>query len=717
MECKKNTDDKKRCPYFVAGLMQQSRASTEAYAFRYKECDSLGVDDCPYELRNKDISKLSEDERKKWIALFDSFSVTPENILHKELSDNQKLKLLSGYLDGNRTPLHKEEERIIYTEAFRRLQYKTQVMINSESDDQRTRLLHSLEVQKISRKLSIALKANYELSETISIAHDIGHTPFGHAGERVIKHYLENNMVGSFSHALQGVKVADFLCSNRALKPMGLKGLGISDYVLEGILKHDSDSFINNVASAAYKLQYECPKLYKPVGTNELEYSDDKVYIGGIETQIACWADKIAYMSHDWEEFVDVGLLEIMISRINVILIQLDHYIQNPHDTQYEHISQIEADLLHEINESFKKLKKTFYFEQYSLEYLPDDSFVSALYAFVKVLEEIIIQQEKHPTSFVLFSSEQYILLHSFSKISWAWICITKRKPESVGGKMDVMFVLYKYLCDTTAHRTVPALINLLIECSNKKIQNLKKKQKERETFIKLCNDKWEKKLSKFGISDQKPAIAKNDRDKAKIDLKKSFMVTFDKAYEEAINYISIFIHKEFIKSTRVQFMIHKAEIIIGRLLSFYHKNPQMLPLKYRNRISQEKNLPEIINHTKELLKKYYADRINEAISEDIASGCDDHSKFCQVQKIISIKFKKLIGQELKKVSDKELITEVNKAIESTNQFAVDAIELRVIADYVSGMTDRMAEKKYNEICSSSTRWSKEYTERGTFNI
>ena len=520
MECKKNNDDRKECPYFVAGLMQELRNFTEKYAFQYEGCKLLGNDDCPYEFCNKDISNLSKDEKNKWIDLYDSFSVTPENILHQELSENQKLELLAGYLDGNRTPLHKEE-RIIYTEAFRRLQYKTQVMINSASDDQRTRLLHSLEVQKISRKLSIALKANYELSETISIAHDIGHTPFGHAGERAIKKYLENNMVGSFSHALQGVKVADFLCSHRALKPMGLKGLGISDYVLEGILKHDTDSFSDNIASAAYKLQYECPRLYKPVGANEADYSDDKVYIGGIETQIVYWADKIAYMSHDWEEFVEVGLLEIMISRTNAILIKLDHYIQNSNDIQYMHISEIESNLLIKVNNAFNKLKKTFYSKEYSLQYIQEDTFVNALDTFIKVLDEIIVQQKQYPTSFVLFSSEQYKLLYSFSKISWAWICITKRKPESVGGKMDVMFVLYNYLCDTTAHRTIPALINLLIECSNEKIKNLNEENKKRENFIKLCNNTWKEKLSQFNISSQKPALTKIDRDNAKVNLKK----------------------------------------------------------------------------------------------------------------------------------------------------------------------------------------------------
>lgn len=116
MECKKNNDDRKECPYFVAGLMQELRNFTEKYAFQYEGCKLLGNDDCPYEFCNKDISNLSKDEKNKWIDLYDSFSVTPENILHQELSENQKLELLAGYLDGNRTPLHKEELILKYLE-------------------------------------------------------------------------------------------------------------------------------------------------------------------------------------------------------------------------------------------------------------------------------------------------------------------------------------------------------------------------------------------------------------------------------------------------------------------------------------------------------------------------------------------------------------------------------------------------------------------------
>ena len=114
----------------------------------------------------------------------------------------------------------------------------------------------------------------------------------------------------------------------------------MSDYVLEGVLKHDADTFSENVARAKFRLQYDCESLYKPVGVTEADilarYTENKVYIGGIESQIVHWADKIAYMGHDWEEFVSVDLLEVMLSRINKMVIELDHY--------YAELSRIESD-------------------------------------------------------------------------------------------------------------------------------------------------------------------------------------------------------------------------------------------------------------------------------------------------------------------------------------------------------------------------------------
>lgn len=404
---------KKDCKFKSVELSDQLSVFVNGYSLKYPSCFSKKLCDiCPYQMSYNEMKELSDNDKSKLIEFFNEFNITPQDIKNEEIQDEHKLKLLSEFLDKNRTMFRREEERIIYTKEFRRLQYKTQVMVNSASDDQRTRLLHSLEVQKIGRKIAIALKANYELVEVIAIAHDIGHAPFGHAGEHAINNYLNNKMAGSFSHALQSVKVIDSLASQRTLKPMGLKGLGISDFVLEGVLKHDSDSFSDNLSSAAYRLQYECSNLYKPLGlTNYKKYKDNKVYIGGIESQIVCMADKIAYMSHDWEEFVTVDLLEVMLSRVNAIIIQLDDFVEHKDSNKYDFIQNIERNDLISINKSFYDLKKFFYSEDYNSNF---KSFVDKLKNLIYILDNTVNQQEKYPSSYVLFSKEQYKLLRSF---------------------------------------------------------------------------------------------------------------------------------------------------------------------------------------------------------------------------------------------------------------------------------------------------------------
>ena len=155
----------------------------------------------------------------------------------------------------------REYNRILLTEAFRHLQYKTQVMINSASDDQRTRLMHTLEVQGIAKTLAMQLKVDWELAETIAAGHDVGHAPFGHAGESALDKCLAENFVGRFSHALQSVRVLDCLENYDLIARYGLEGLGLSTELLRGIVTHDTDSFVDNVTSPAFRLQYDLKNI------------------------------------------------------------------------------------------------------------------------------------------------------------------------------------------------------------------------------------------------------------------------------------------------------------------------------------------------------------------------------------------------------------------------------------------------------------------------
>ena len=672
-------------------LQNQINQFTASYAFKYPDCNKMlwNCSKCPYNMNDENIMPIDDEDRGLVLKYYNRFNITPEDICHKELDDDQRIELIRSIFDNYRTVFRKEEERIIYTEAFRRLQYKTQVMINSASDDQRTRLLHSLEVQKISRKIAVALKANYELAETIAIAHDIGHAPFGHAGEYAIKEFLENSFVGSFSHAVQSVKVIDYLCSHRALKPKGLKGLGVSDYVLEGVLKHDSDSYSDNVASPAYRLQYNCERLYKPVGidtSNNNLYQEDRVYIGGIESQIVCWADKIAYISHDWEEFVSVGLLETMLSRVNTIIISIDNFINHEYSEKYSYVCDEEKKFIKDFNTRFSSLKETYYDKAYN----PDDfrtysCFVKKLSSLVESFNIEVTNDSVNNEGFIksnnctMFSKEQYLCIFSFFRVALAWIRITEKLPPKIGGKMDIVFVINKYLNDTTSHRTVPRLIDLLVNNSkNKLCYDI---EQSREDMINNCNLRF--------INN---SLNENDIKNA---VKSSFSVCFDADILRDVNYIlGSFIKNEYINSTRVRHMSYQAYKIVTKLMNYYSKKSYMLPLKQRNAIDFECNNQKMIEIVKRTLMDYYMSIFQNENKEqaDLLEGKLKVKKECFVNKTI----------------DNDIPWE---------KLAKEAITKRVVADYVSGMTDRMAEKKYNEIMSSSTYWSKEYSERGTFNL
>lgn len=188
--------------------------------------------------------------------------------------------------ETHRTRFRRDKDRILYSKSFRRLQHKTQVIASSFADHQRTRLLHTLEVQQLAGSISDALLANTDLSEAIALGHDLGHTPFGHAGERTLDILLQEQACGGFSHAIQSLRILKVIETH----PKENHGLSISNEVLSGILKHDSDIFGNGY-SKNQVMQLDCSEF-------------NPTFVGGIESQIVYWSDKLAYLSHDWEDFI-----------------------------------------------------------------------------------------------------------------------------------------------------------------------------------------------------------------------------------------------------------------------------------------------------------------------------------------------------------------------------------------------------------------------------
>ena len=144
-----------------------------------------------------------------------------------------KGRIFKESLSKYRTPFQRDRDRIIHSASFRRLKHKTQVFVNTEGDHYRTRITHSMEVAQIARSIAHYLNLNEDLAETLSLAHDLGHTPFGHAGEDALNECMEEH--GGFDHNLQTLRVVMFL-ENKYLK---FSGLNLSIETLEGLLKHN----------------------------------------------------------------------------------------------------------------------------------------------------------------------------------------------------------------------------------------------------------------------------------------------------------------------------------------------------------------------------------------------------------------------------------------------------------------------------------------------
>ena len=185
----------------------------------------------------------------------------------------------------SRTEFQRDRDRIIHCGAFRRLEYKTQVFVNHEGDLFRTRLTHSLEVAQIGRSIARNLQLNEDLVEAISLAHDLGHTPFGHAGQDALNQCMSTH--GGFEHNLQSLRVVDVLEERYG----AFDGLNLMFETREGILKHCS---LNNA---------------KALGQIGQRFIDKKR--PSLEAQLANLADEIAYNNHDIDDGLRSGLITI----------------------------------------------------------------------------------------------------------------------------------------------------------------------------------------------------------------------------------------------------------------------------------------------------------------------------------------------------------------------------------------------------------------------
>src|SRR6201994_1300800 len=188
-----------------------------------------------------------------------------------------------------RSPWQRDRDRIIHSSAFRKLQYKTQVFVNHEGDFYRTRLTHSLEVSQIARSIARALGLDEDLTEALALAHDLGHPPFGHAGEDALNIVMKP--FGGFDHNAQSLRIVTLLESRYA----GWDGLNLTWETLEGLVKHNGPLRNPPAYIADYDTKYKLDLHTQP----------------SAEAQVAAIADDVAYHSHDIDDGLRARLFSI----------------------------------------------------------------------------------------------------------------------------------------------------------------------------------------------------------------------------------------------------------------------------------------------------------------------------------------------------------------------------------------------------------------------
>ncbi len=201
-----------------------------------------------------------------------------------------------------RTVFQRDRDRIVHSTAFRRMKHKTQVFVSHEGDHYRTRLTHSLEVSNIARSVGRCLGLNEELAETLALAHDLGHTPFGHAGENALNDCMAE--YGGFDHNAQTLRILTRL----ERKYAEFDGLNLTWETLEGVVKHNGPLVGPAAGPAAGP---NAPPVPEPIADYVAQHDLELETWPGLEAQVAALADDIAYNNHDLDDGLRAGLFTI----------------------------------------------------------------------------------------------------------------------------------------------------------------------------------------------------------------------------------------------------------------------------------------------------------------------------------------------------------------------------------------------------------------------
>ncbi len=266
---------------------------------------------------------------------YSNFSQFPKNSLGRFYKEKE---------DRNRTIYMRDRDRVIHCSAFRRLKYKTQVFVHHEGDYYRTRLSHSIEVSQLARSLSKIFKVNEDLSETIALAHDLGHTPFGHAGEDALDHKLKK--FGGFNHNYHALKIL----TNLEKRYLNFDGLNLTWEALEGLLKHNGT------------IKKNLPRFLNPL----IKKFNCKLNKNpSFEAQIASISDDIAYNNNDIDDGLHAKLFdldeiaEIQIVKENLRKIKKQKIKSNMNRVQHELVRSLIKNMIQDLEDNTKRnLKK-----------------------------------------------------------------------------------------------------------------------------------------------------------------------------------------------------------------------------------------------------------------------------------------------------------------------------------------------------------------------
>ena len=258
-----------------------------------------------------------------------------------------KGRIYSETEDKSRTCFMRDRDRVIHSSAFRRLKYKTQVFVHHEGDYYRTRLSHSIEVSQLARSLSRIFSVNEDLAEAIALAHDLGHTPFGHAGEEALEGKLQK--YGGFNHNLHTFKILTKL----EKRYISFDGLNLTWESLEGILKHNGPINKSSIPAWIKKMieKFDCD-----TNTNS-----------SFESQIAAISDDIAYNNNDIDDGLHAGLFELddltTIKIVNDNIKKIEMRKQSKNNGRINHelvrslIKNMINDLEYNTKENLRKIK------------------------------------------------------------------------------------------------------------------------------------------------------------------------------------------------------------------------------------------------------------------------------------------------------------------------------------------------------------------------